>query len=104
MPHFSFTTGWLFSLWAFAQHREITAESQDENGDIHQTNTGVDPVPLDAARQQDGGDHRENHARHAKEGVGKQQTRPALTAFIHMGDQEGPDRHGDPAHRAKNEH
>jgi len=33
-----------------AKHRELTAESQHENSNVDQADTGVNPVPLDAAR------------------------------------------------------
>ena len=35
----------------FAQRRELTAEGQNKNSDIHQPDAGINPVPLNAARQ-----------------------------------------------------
>ena len=92
------------SLRFFAQHRELAAEGENKDRDINQTNAGVHPVPLNAARQKIRGDHRENHPGHAEEGVGEQQTRAALAAFIHVRNQKRTDRHGDPAHQAQYEH
>ncbi|MNI70493.1 hypothetical protein D3C73_1263100 [compost metagenome] len=88
----------------FTQRRELTAKGQQENGDVHQADTGVDPVPFDATRQQVRGNHRENHARHAEEGICKQQARSTLATFIHLGDQESTNRHGDPADDPQHKH
>ncbi|MND82944.1 hypothetical protein D3C80_747880 [compost metagenome] len=86
------------------QNREFTAKGQHKNSHVDQADTGVHPIPLDAASQQNGGNHGENHPRHAEEGVGEQQACTALTAFIHVGNQERTDGHGDPADQAQHKH
>ncbi len=91
-------------LRMFTQRRKFTAEGQDENRQVDQADTGVDPVPLNTTRQQEGGDHRKNHPRHAEEGVGKQQSGTALTPFIQLRNQEGANRHGDPADQPQHKH
>ena len=88
----------------FAQNREFNGQRQQENRQINDANADINPVPRQMARQQHAGNHRENRTGHAEEGVGKQQTRSALTTFINMGDQEGADRHGNAAYYAQHEH
>ncbi len=101
---FFFNDRCVWLLCMFAQRWEFAAEGQKENRDIHQADTSIDPVPFNATCEQEGRDHGENHARHAEEGVGKQQAGATLATFIHLSHQESTNRHGDTTHQSQHKH